>query len=98
MAWSTSKHKGSTRESRRTRQLVLTMWPHCYLQYPGCTGTSTEDDHVVPFSQGGTDHLTNRRGACHHCHQTKTLQEAATGRRRRRNPTEPPHPGLTQGG
>ncbi len=64
MAWSTSKHRGSTRASRTLRLQVLTMWPTCYLRYPGCTIHSTEDDHIIPLSQAGTDHISNHRGAC----------------------------------
>ena len=73
--------RGSTRRSRATRAVVLHLWPHCYLAYDGCTTTSTEDDHVTPVSRGGTDNLTNRRGACHHCHRIKSTREAAEARR-----------------
>lgn len=72
--------RGSTRQSRRTRAAVLTAWPTCYLQYDGCTEISTDDDHVIPLSQGGADDWTNHAGACHHCHQIKTQTEAAAGR------------------
>jgi 5-methylcytosine-specific restriction protein A len=95
MPWSTSRRPGSTRQSRKERTTVLTNWPTCYLNYPGCTVHSTEDDHVTPLSQGGTNALANRRGACTHCHRIKTRQEAQTARttknNRRRNPE--PHPG-----
>jgi len=57
----------------------------CYLQYPGCTHTSTEDDHVIPIWQGGTNDLRNRKGACHHCHRIKSLREAAQARTNRPN-------------
>jgi len=93
MPWSTSTHKGSTRASRALRDHVLRMYPHCYLHYPGCTGTSTEDDHVIPLSAGGTDHIANHRGACHHCHAIKTQREAQAARRARKRPPEK-HPGL----
>jgi 5-methylcytosine-specific restriction protein A len=86
--------RGSTRQSRQQRAIILGMWPLCHLRYPGCTTFSTEDDHVIPVSQGGSDDLTNRRGACHHCHRIKSQREAATGRRQRRSPTDSRHPGL----
>ena len=86
--------RGSTRQSRRERAQVLATWPTCYLAYPGCTGISTEDDHVIPLSQGGTLALTNRRGACHHCHRIKSQREAAAGRTAKRGRTAEPHPGL----
>lgn len=72
--------RGSTRQSRRERDEVLRRWPVCYLQYPGCTQVSTEDDHVIPKGKGGSDDLANRRGACHHCHGIKSRREAAEAR------------------
>jgi 5-methylcytosine-specific restriction enzyme A len=68
--------RGSTRRSRTERAEVLRRWPICYLQYDGCTLTATEDDHVTPLAHGGTDDLSNRRGACHHCHQIKSRRES----------------------
>ena len=85
--------RGSTRQSRRERATVLTRWPTCYLRYDGCTVHSTEDDHVIPLSQGGSNALSNRRGACHHCHRIKSQREAAEGKQRGRRQPEP-HPGL----
>lgn len=78
--------RGSTRQSRTTRAAVLARYPTCYLQYDGCTGTSTEDDHVVPRSQHGSDDLSNRRGVCKHCHRIKSQREAAHGRRQATQP------------
>lgn len=90
MTWA----RGSTRQSRRERELVLAMWPTCHLRYPGCTVVSTDDDHVINKAQGGTDALANRRGACAHCHRIKSQRESAQGRTQaRRRPTER-HPGL----
>lgn len=89
--------RGSTRQSRRERAAVLAAWPSCYLRYPGCTIRATEDDHVVPLSQGGTDDLANRRGACRSCHRAKSQREAAAGRRRTQARAQRPaerHPGL----
>ena len=86
--------RGSTRQSRRERAIILTRWPVCYLRYDGCTIASTEDDHVVPLSQGGTDSLENRRGACHHCHGIKSRREAAEGKRAKRQRAPERHPGL----
>lgn len=92
MTWA----RGSTRQSRTLRARVLKLHPVCYLKFPGCTVVSTEDDHVIPLSQGGSDHIDNHRGACAPCHRIKTQTEAAAGRAKRgttRRPTEP-HPGL----
>ena len=85
--------RGSTRQSRTLRAQVLTLWPSCYLRYPGCLVNSTEDDHVIPLSQGGGDELANHRGACKHCHRIKSQREAAAGQVSRRRPAEK-HPGL----
>ena len=92
MAWSTSKHRGSTRQSRHQRAIVLANWHTCYIQGPGCTMVATEDDHVIPLSQGGTDDLANRRGACASCHKRKTAAESGAARRRPRPSSG--HPGL----
>ncbi len=77
--------RGSTRKSRATREIVLRNHPVCYLRYPGCTIVATEDEHVLPRAQGGSDALSNRKGACHHCHQIKTQREAAQARAGRRS-------------
>lgn len=90
MTWA----RGSTRQSRRERAQVLAAWPICYLQYPGCTTVATEDDHVIPLSQGGSDSLDNRRGACRQCHRIKSQREAAAGRRTKRGRPTERHPGL----
>lgn len=89
--------RGSTRSSRAMRATVLRLHPHCYLRFEGCTITSTEDDHVVPLSQGGTDHISNHNGACHHCHDIKSRREATDARRAHRAEGKHPreqHPGL----
>lgn len=95
MAWSTSNHPGSTRLQRTQRAEILARDPVCYLRYAGCTGTATEEDHVVPLAQGGDRwSYSNRRGACHHCHGVKTRAEARAARAAKsKQPTER-HPGL----
>lgn len=96
MPWSTSQHPGSTRRQRQQRADILARDPICYLAYPGCTGTSTEEDHVIPLHQGGDRwSYSNRRGACHHCHAIKTQRESAQARVRRDPRRQPAkHPGL----
>jgi 5-methylcytosine-specific restriction endonuclease McrA len=61
---------------------VLRLHPTCYLNYDGCTITATEDDHIIPVAEGGTDHISNHAGACAHCHRIKSKREAAHGNRR----------------
>ena len=55
----------------RARALLLAggPWP-CELQLPGCTGTATTADYVVPWSQGGTIRDGLRR-ACAHCNTAR---------------------------
>lgn len=73
--------RGSTRRSRNERAEVLKHWPTCYLRYEGCTGLATQDDHVIPVWQGGSNDLSNRRGACANCHRIKSQREATEARR-----------------
>jgi 5-methylcytosine-specific restriction endonuclease McrA len=98
MAWATSRHPGSTSLQRRQRAEILQRDPLCYLQYAGCTGMATEEDHVTPLAQGGDRwSYSNRRGACHHCHAIKTARESAQARRTRGRRPDERHPGLRGG-
>ena len=95
MAWATSNHPGSTRQQRAQRAQILERDPLCYLRYTGCTGASTEEDHVIPLAQGGDRwSYSNRRGACHHCHGIKTRAEAAAARTGKGKQQTERHPGL----
>jgi 5-methylcytosine-specific restriction endonuclease McrA len=94
VAWSTSKHPGSTSRQRRQRADILARDPICYLRFDGCTEVSTEEDHVIPLHKGGDRwSYSNRRGVCHHCHSIKTQTEAQAARLPTRRAT-PRHPGL----
>lgn len=75
--------RGSTRQSRREREQALAACPTCYLDYEGCTIIATEDDHIIPLSQGGSNDIANHAGACTHCHAIKSKHEAATSHRKR---------------
>ena len=85
-AWATSTRGGSTRASRKTRELVLLRDPVCTCQGcqrcspQGCQRASVEDDHLVPVHKGGSDDTSNRRGICKTCHSFKTQREAAQAR------------------
>lgn len=77
-----------------TRQRILTRDNHrCYIN--GCPLRASEVDHIVPRSQGGTNHDSNLAAICTHHHRTKTAREANKARRikysRLRQPD--PHPG-----
>jgi 5-methylcytosine-specific restriction endonuclease McrA len=53
---------------RQTRPLVLAAaGGRCQIQAPGCSGTATTVDHIVPLVMGGSHHPTNLRAACYHC-------------------------------
>jgi 5-methylcytosine-specific restriction endonuclease McrA len=89
--------RGSTRQSRTEREIVLARDPHCRINGPNCTRISTEDDHITPLSQGGDLHdLANRQGACHNCHAEKSRGEALQARGIKPGKTDPgvqpPHP------
>ena len=62
------------RYSPQTEVLVLMErdGPLCYLCGEGLRpGDPLESDHVVPFSYGGSDDLTNKRLAHRSCNQWK---------------------------
>src|SRR5689334_17344662 len=99
MSWT----KGRPTLDRTARERTLRKHPTCHCPgcpactTRGCTKPSTEDDHVVPWFEGGTDADHNHQGMCSPCHSIKTKAEAARARARapkaRRKPEQ--HPGLT---
>ncbi len=42
---------------------------------------ATIRDHIIPLAEGGLDLGENVQALCHECHDKKTAQEAARGRR-----------------
>lgn len=42
---------------------------------------STEVDHIIPVSQGGTAHPSNAQGVCSPCHRLKTNKERGLAQR-----------------
>jgi 5-methylcytosine-specific restriction protein A len=95
MAWN---GRGSTRRWREQRARILRRDPVCQLGLDVCTQVSTNVDHIVPVSEGGTDHPANLRGVCANCHGVKTHEESARGRARSRqrklDANTEPHPGV----
>jgi 5-methylcytosine-specific restriction protein A len=78
---------------RTVRREVLARDPVCRLRFPGCTGSSTEVDHVIGIADGGSNDPANLRGTCRPCHRQRTIQQShegmkrAAGRRRREGGT-----------
>ena len=56
-----------TAEYKANRKIVLEREPVCHWRLKGCTGKSTQADHVVPVAQGGGNGLENLVGACGRC-------------------------------
>ena len=67
---------------RTLRREILERDPDCRLAFPGCTGRSTEVDHVIGIASAGSNDSANLRGVCHHCHRLKTQNESKQGNRR----------------
>ena len=104
MAWSTHpRRRDLPPDWPARRRAVLHRDPICTLRLRCAGAPSTEVDHTIPRSLGGTHDLTNLAGACSPCHKAKTAAEAAAARKRsgsmartqptNRRPNET-HPGL----
>jgi 5-methylcytosine-specific restriction endonuclease McrA len=68
---------------RRNRGIALAREPRCHWQYAGCTGRSTQADHLVPVSQGGDNSLANLVGSCRHCNEARGRAAGNAAKRRR---------------
>ena len=64
----------SSARHRAWRRLILNRDPICVM--PRCGRASTDADHIIPLSMGGTWELSNGAGRCHRCHSRKTAREA----------------------
>lgn len=79
--WKTSQSTPSSRSAdakwRKTQRFVLKRDNHrCRIHYVDtCIGVATEVDHIIPVSQGGTDHPSNLQAACRPCHLAKSSDE-----------------------
>ena len=67
-----SHERGYDARHRKWRLAVLARDPVCVM----CNAElSTDADHIVALSKGGTWALTNGAGLCHGCHSRKTARE-----------------------
>lgn len=79
--WKTSQSTPNSRSAdakwKKTRRFVLNRdGHHCQIRYVGtCIGLASEADHIIPVTQGGTDHPSNLQAACRPCHLAKSSDE-----------------------
>lgn len=69
----TATGRGYDADWRRLRVTILVRDPFC--RAPDCHALSTDVDHIVPLTAGGTNEASNLQGLCHACHAAKTLRE-----------------------
>lgn len=82
-SWSTgnkqnpSKSRSAEGKWRKTRKRILSRDSHqCQIRFVGiCIGLASEADHIIPTSEGGTDHDSNLQAACRPCHLAKSSDE-----------------------
>lgn len=71
-----SSRSADARWRRLTKQILKRDNHQCQIRYVGiCTGRATEVDHIIPVTQGGTDHPSNLQAACRECHLAKSSDE-----------------------
>lgn len=63
--------RGGSASAALTRLVLDTYGTDCHLRMPGCTYRATTKDHIIPFSFGGTDDLSNLRPACRSCNSKR---------------------------
>lgn len=100
MPWSKTQTRTSTAAHKRWAAAVMRRaGGRCQIQLAGCTGRAQHADHIQPVAEGGAEFdVANGQGACTSCHDVKTAEEAARGRRRYYGQAKRPperHPGLS---
>jgi 5-methylcytosine-specific restriction endonuclease McrA len=75
----------SQRPWSRIRNLILdhNTTGRCHINGPHCTTWATTVDHIIPITDGGTDHPANLRPACAACNQAGGARITNRARRRR---------------
>lgn len=62
----------SGRSSTELTALVLATYGNiCHLRLAGCTRVATTKDHIIPYSHGGDDSLSNFLPACRNCNSKR---------------------------
>ena len=56
---------------RTSARVIARDGRECLLRLPGCAGTATTTDHVIPKKRGGTDDDSNLVAACRRCNSRK---------------------------
>jgi 5-methylcytosine-specific restriction endonuclease McrA len=62
------------------RKIAIRGEPRCHWGLEGCTGRSTEADHLVSLAAGGDDSLDNLVGACASCNRKRGADEGRATR------------------
>jgi 5-methylcytosine-specific restriction endonuclease McrA len=66
------------------RKMVLAREPTCHWRLPGCTLKSTQADHIIAVSRGGSNGLENLVGACESCNRRRGIDLGNDTKRRRK--------------
>ena len=88
--WDKKRDKGArdamyeTPEYKTNRALALKSEPECHWRLPGCTGRSTQADHLRPIALGGGNGLSNLVGSCENCNRRRGIDLGNATRRKRR--------------
>lgn len=57
-------------EYRKNKEIILRTQPLCW-NHAECQSPSTEVDHIIPRSIGGSNRLSNLRGSCLPCNRRR---------------------------
>lgn len=75
----TQSHAGGYDEERTRGRIWLRIRETVLIEEPICRickrRPSTQVDHIIPVSQGGTDERDNLQGICEPCHDKKTRED-----------------------
>lgn len=75
-----SAQRGYGRRHQRLRRMFLAANPICVdpeNRHRGEVRASTDMDHIIPKSKGGTDKWDNLQALCHSCHSAKTAVQSS---------------------